>query len=310
MGPGALLPETMGVPGQPSESQTLYEILGVPRTASAADIRAAYRARIFEVHPDRSDSPEAYESTRLILEAWRVLGDEEERHRYDATLPKPNREDARASRVGKRVVWSAAIGAAVIAIALGVSVTRDGGTTQIAAADGKAAGADTAGSTGDVLDLDLAAIPAGEFLAVPEAAVPRLEPLPEMPMPRLDSLPEIPVLSSEPMPDLPTIQPSVPGEAVSATRRQEWSERLDLSREDLGRLYVLHAELITRLGQFRAALDSPGLTFVQAYPVLQRIEQARVAISETERAMANYRKEIEGLELLLDDARTRARTAR
>jgi len=32
---------------------TLYEILGVPRDASAADIRRAYRLRALKLHPDK-----------------------------------------------------------------------------------------------------------------------------------------------------------------------------------------------------------------------------------------------------------------
>jgi curved DNA-binding protein CbpA len=72
-----------------------YEVLGVGATASAADIRAAFRRRAREVHPDRQgeDSPggvagghHAESAMRELNEAWRVLGDPVRRRDYDRRL--------------------------------------------------------------------------------------------------------------------------------------------------------------------------------------------------------------------------------
>lgn len=71
----------------PVQERNYYDLLGVPPTASAGEIRAAYRRLIKESHPDlnRSD-PRAAERTRLLNEAWEVLGDPAQRAGYDQWL--------------------------------------------------------------------------------------------------------------------------------------------------------------------------------------------------------------------------------
>ncbi|MEF8773206.1 MAG: DnaJ domain-containing protein [Halobacteriales archaeon] len=60
-----------------------YDVLEVPRDASQADIRRAYRRKVKEYHPDVSDHPAAAELLRAVTRAEAVLGDEAERERYD-----------------------------------------------------------------------------------------------------------------------------------------------------------------------------------------------------------------------------------
>jgi molecular chaperone DnaJ len=60
-----------------------YEILGVPRTASDADVKKAFRRLARELHPDVSDSPDAEERFREVAEAYEVLSKSETRELYD-----------------------------------------------------------------------------------------------------------------------------------------------------------------------------------------------------------------------------------
>ncbi len=67
-----------------SSPRDYYEILGIPRDASVADIKAAYRRFAVQYHPDRNpDKPEAEEKFKEASEAYAVLSDGEKRARYD-----------------------------------------------------------------------------------------------------------------------------------------------------------------------------------------------------------------------------------
>ena len=61
-----------------------YEILGVDRGASGADIKKAYRRIAMKNHPDRNpDNQEAEDTFKEANEAFEVLSDSEKRSRYD-----------------------------------------------------------------------------------------------------------------------------------------------------------------------------------------------------------------------------------
>jgi molecular chaperone DnaJ len=60
-----------------------YEVLGVPRNASAEEIKKAFRKLAFQCHPDHNHSPEAEEKFKEINEAYEVLCDDEKRASYD-----------------------------------------------------------------------------------------------------------------------------------------------------------------------------------------------------------------------------------
>lgn len=64
-------------------AETYYDVLGVPRDASRDEIRAAYRERVLETHPDHNDDPDAAAQFGRVREAEEVLTDEAERARYD-----------------------------------------------------------------------------------------------------------------------------------------------------------------------------------------------------------------------------------
>jgi molecular chaperone DnaJ len=61
-----------------------YRILGVSREASEEEIKKAYRALVFEHHPDRNpDSSDADSKIREINAAYEIVGDAEKRRSYD-----------------------------------------------------------------------------------------------------------------------------------------------------------------------------------------------------------------------------------
>lgn len=68
----------------PVQYKDYYEILGVPRSASDADIKKAFRKLAREYHPDvAKDKKRAEEKFKELNEAYEVLGDPEKRKKYD-----------------------------------------------------------------------------------------------------------------------------------------------------------------------------------------------------------------------------------
>jgi molecular chaperone DnaJ len=61
-----------------------YSLLGVGRTATADEIKKAYRKRARELHPDANpDNPDAAEQFKELSKAYAVLSDDQQRARYD-----------------------------------------------------------------------------------------------------------------------------------------------------------------------------------------------------------------------------------
>lgn len=64
-------------------AQTFYDILGVSKTASKAEIKSAYRKLALQWHPDKNKNPEAEKKFKEINNAYEVLSDEGKRGTYD-----------------------------------------------------------------------------------------------------------------------------------------------------------------------------------------------------------------------------------
>src|SRR5207302_5344632 len=60
-----------------------YELLGVARDASDAEIKKAFRGLARELHPDVSEAPDAEARFREVVEAYEVLSKPEARELYD-----------------------------------------------------------------------------------------------------------------------------------------------------------------------------------------------------------------------------------
>lgn len=60
-----------------------YDILGVSKSATAAELKTAYRKKALEWHPDRNKSADAETKFKEINEAYQVLSDSKKKATYD-----------------------------------------------------------------------------------------------------------------------------------------------------------------------------------------------------------------------------------
>ena len=66
-----------------------YDILGVKKDASDADIKKKYRKLVRQFHPDVSDDPDADNKIAVINNAYETIRDKDKRAEYDAMLNNP-----------------------------------------------------------------------------------------------------------------------------------------------------------------------------------------------------------------------------
>ncbi len=77
----------MAADGSREPARDLYQLLGVARDASRAEIALAWRRRARDEHPDaRQGDAGAPARFRALAEAWQVLGDPGRRAAYDRSL--------------------------------------------------------------------------------------------------------------------------------------------------------------------------------------------------------------------------------
>jgi len=97
---------------------TLYQILGVRPSASAEEVRRAYKQRALETHPDKQDpgasgeeKERAERSFQEVYDAFMILGDTEKRRAYDIRMGFPtslsyqNASEEVKRRIEDRAEW-------------------------------------------------------------------------------------------------------------------------------------------------------------------------------------------------------------
>ena len=70
-----------------------YAVLGIPETASAAEIKSAFKKTARRTHPDVNHAPNAEAAFKAVAKAYEILSDPAMRRRHDQ-----ERKDARRPR--------------------------------------------------------------------------------------------------------------------------------------------------------------------------------------------------------------------
>lgn len=87
-----------------------YAVLGVSPNSDAGEIKAAFRRKAMELHPDRNNSPDATSQFQLLYEAYSILSDSASRAQYDTmsieTGPRASTASEAAEETPEPIVCS------------------------------------------------------------------------------------------------------------------------------------------------------------------------------------------------------------
>jgi curved DNA-binding protein len=90
----------------PMAKKDFYEVLGVARSATADEIRRAYRKLARQFHPDVNKAKDAQAKFTQVQEAYDTLSDEQKRKRYDRYGTAEPESAAAASAGQPRYSWT------------------------------------------------------------------------------------------------------------------------------------------------------------------------------------------------------------
>lgn len=76
-----------------ADTDKLYDVLGVPKTASEAEIKKSFFNLAKKYHPDVNKTKEAKQKYLAITEAYETLNDPKKRKIYDAYGMNANEQD-------------------------------------------------------------------------------------------------------------------------------------------------------------------------------------------------------------------------
>lgn len=69
-----------------ANKRNAYDVLGIEPTATAQEIKTAYKAMVKKYHPDHNESKNAASQFRAVKKAYDILKDEEKKAEYDANI--------------------------------------------------------------------------------------------------------------------------------------------------------------------------------------------------------------------------------
>ncbi|MCE9685797.1 J domain-containing protein [Shewanella sp. AS16] len=87
-----------------------YSILEVPATASAAEIKIAYRRKARVFHPDRNTSPNATKDFQILTEAYNILSDPLARAQYDTISVEAKSSNTTSSETPPELIMCSVCG--------------------------------------------------------------------------------------------------------------------------------------------------------------------------------------------------------
>ena len=86
-----------GGPKKDVDTQKYYDLIGVPKNATADEIKKAFRKKALKEHPDKGGDPEKFKDLSV---AYEVLSDPEKRKLYDQYGEEGVRDGGGASGFG------------------------------------------------------------------------------------------------------------------------------------------------------------------------------------------------------------------
>ena len=69
-----------------ANKKNAYDVLGIEPTATAEEIKTAYKAMVKRYHPDHNESKNAASQFRAVKKAYDILKDEDKKAEYDANI--------------------------------------------------------------------------------------------------------------------------------------------------------------------------------------------------------------------------------